>query len=296
MANEELRTRGVGRADTIEVRSRQVLQQRLPPSEAVLVTYPDKYPNLDGLIEFFGETGALGLTAFFQLKATEADVTWYDADIAFLNYCYRSRGPVFLFLVNLPQDKVFWVHVDRKYIASVLGIKDLRGFDQQQKRIHFPSTQTIENNCAPLIDACRKHQSPSEDVGLMEAVLPEEPMTSEQNALASFEAIEAEFRKSSDVTERMLLYYSFVHMLTPFFLDSRGDQKRRKALTFLGISDSEERFMIENLMSVGLLARAGDLMYVTSKQAARTVLSHYMDTGRLDPEELTTRFSNDDEN
>src|SRR3954454_20361382 len=144
MPSDQLTTRGPSPSDIIEARSKETLKSKLPISETAFIFYPDKHPNLDGHIEFFGPRGSLAVKLFFQLKAKEQDVTSYDIDVMFLNYCYTSHEPTFLFLVNLPQDKVYWVHVNKEYIETVLGIKDLAAFDQQTKRINFPTGQVID--------------------------------------------------------------------------------------------------------------------------------------------------------
>jgi hypothetical protein len=87
---------------------------------------------------------------FFQLKGTQEDLRHYDCEVEFLNYCFNAPEPTFLILVNIPRDRVYWEHVDRTYISSVLGIGDLAAFGQRRKRINFSDERTIERNAQTL--------------------------------------------------------------------------------------------------------------------------------------------------
>ncbi|MBA7716618.1 hypothetical protein ES703_125692 [subsurface metagenome] len=69
----ELRTRGRSPQDSVEDESKLLLKKSLL-SKYIEVTYTgDKYPNIDGFIEFFNENGSTTVKAFFQLKGSEQD-------------------------------------------------------------------------------------------------------------------------------------------------------------------------------------------------------------------------------
>lgn len=156
MSNLNLPTKSISPTDLIEERSKQILKSKLPLREALFTFYPDKYPNLDGHIEFLDENGSTTIKLFFQLKGTENDINYYDCDITFLNYCYRSTEPIFLIFANIPQEKVYWEHIDRTYILSALDIRDIARFAQQSKRITFLEERTINQNTPVLIDICKR--------------------------------------------------------------------------------------------------------------------------------------------
>lgn len=305
MPNESLPTRGASGTDQIEERSRQLLRAKLPLNDALITYYPDKYPNLDGHIEFLeGQNGSTAVKLFFQLKGTEQDVSHYDLDKTFLNYCYRAAEPTFLILVNIPQEKVYWTHIDRGYISSVLKIDDLTKFTQQQKRISFQEDKTIDQNASLLMDLCKKHNDsrPSGASGSLPAdqivsSVKDASLPDVESKSVKFDEVKAKFAKSIDnLDEKLMLYHAFVYALRPFFLDKRGDQKRKDLLNLLSVSEAQERFIIENLMHSSLLAQTGELIYVTHKEDAIATLNHFVETGRVDLGQVTQLFSEHEKN
>ena len=301
MSNKHLPTRGIPKTDVIEQRSRLVLQSKLSLTEALFTFYPDKTPNLDGHIEFFEANGSTSTAVklFFQLKGTDQDANYHDCEVQFLNYCYKASEPTFLILVNLQRDKVYCEHVDQAYISSVLGIKDIIRFSQKTKRITFSERNVIDQNASILIDICKKHYRTAKmrfpvDVQLTpkENILLEFPPSIGGKGAKAFATVKAQFESgTTTLIEKMLLYHAFVYMLTPFYLDSRGEQKRRKLLSYIGVTDTEERFIIENLMNSGLLGRTGDLIYVIDKQDALSIFNYYLDINKVDLQEVTNTFS-----
>ena len=98
----------------------------------------------------------------------------------------------------------------------------------------------------------------------------------------------------SDMTDKLMFYYAFVYMLKPFYLDQRGEKKRRKLIDLLQITASQERFVIESLVNANLLGRVGDLIFAAQKEEAASALNHYIDAGQLNLEEITQLFSQDE--
>lgn len=118
----------------------------------------------------------------------------------------------------------------------------------------------------------------------------------QQEQVPSFEEVRKKFALSiTNLEERLVLYHAFVYALRPFFLDQRGENKRRKLLRYLGITDAEERFVIENLVKANLLGRTGELIYVIEKQDAISTLNHFIDIDQVDLEEVTKLFSEYDQ-
>ena len=296
--NATLPTRGVASTDLTEGQSRNIFQARLPMAEALFGFYDGKYPNLDGHVEFIGPSGSTTSKMFFQLKGTQEDVNFYDCDIEFLNYCFQSAEPCVLVLVNIPRDKVYWVHIDPEYISSVLGITDLATFTQQTKRITFSDAQVIDNNSAELIAMCRKHYADNAPrlAAMSAGTNARAGVTAEGDAVTAvgagraqpFADVQSKFVPVTEgMEDKMMMYHAFVYSLRPFYLDQRNDTRRRALLLYLGITDSEERYIIEALSRARLLDRTGDLLFVTDKRDALSTLNHYVDNGTLDLDEIT---------
>ncbi len=292
MSNENLPTKGVSTSDLIEKRSRQILECRLPLGEALFIFYPDKTPNLDGHIEFLDDHGSTTTKLFFQLKGTEQDTNYYDCDIEFINYCYRSAEPVFLILVTIPQEKVYWEHIDQAYIVDRLGIKDIANFNQNSKRVIFLEEKQINQNASSLIEICKRHYQDGAKLLYEQAIsITQKQIVAPRGQAQSFDEIKKKFSASiKDLEEKLMLYYAFVYALTPYFLDQRGEKRRRIVLRYLSITDSEERLIIENLMNAKLLGRVGDLIFVTAKEEAISVFNHFIDMGRIDLGEIAELF------
>jgi hypothetical protein len=305
MSNESFPTKSVSNTDHIEERSRQILRAKLPLNDAILVFYSDKYPNLDGHIEFLeGENGSTAVKLFFQLKGTEQDINYYDLDVSLLNYCYRAAEPTFLILVNIPQEKVYWVHINKSYISSVLQIEDLSKFSQQQKRIIFQEDKTIDQNAPVLMGVCEKHnKEPSIDAlgSLLEdqvgSSVKELSLPGAESKSVEFSIVKSKFEKSiSNLDENLMLYHAFIYALRPFYLDKRGEKKRKDLLNLLSISDAQERFIIENLLLSELLAKTGELVYVTDRADAIATLNHFVESGHINLDQVTQLFSEYEQN
>ena len=328
MSKAQLETKGPSPTDLIEEESKQILRAKLPLNEAIFVWYPDKHPNLDGHIEFINKSGSTTVKLFFQLKGSNQNVGFYDCDRSFLNYCYLTPEPTFLIFVNIPLKKVYWEHITPAYIISVLGIQDLQNFEQDTKRITFSEENTIEQNAQDLRQVCEKHykdlsmirQYIQESEAKLEFVSGQEPLAAiinetihskqqqatdvlaqitvikPQEEAHTFDSLREKFSGLfNNFTDNLMLYYSFIYVLRPFYLDHRGENKRRKLLELLNITDAEERFMIESLVNKDLLERVGNLISVTEKEAALLSFNHYLDEGRLDLEEITQLFSDDED-
>lgn len=301
MSPPPLRTRGPSRSDIVEDRSRELLRSKLPREDALITPFGDKHPNLDGLIEFLGKDGATGEKLLFQLKATEDDRRHYDCDVLFLNYCFQAHEPILLIFVNIPRETVYWEHIDRIYISSVLGIRNLATFTQTQKRIHFLEERIVDRNADVLAGVCRRHYArprPAEEQpesgDRIEAVstASQVELVDGQLGAPSFEDVRKKFSGSlASIEQNAILYHTFVNLLRPFFLDGRSEQKRGTLLGFLGVSEAEERFIIENLVNNGLLGRTGNLIFVTSKADAVSSLNYFVDNGTIDLEKITELFS-----
>ncbi len=292
MSNEALPTKKLSSNDIVEKRSLQIFQSKLPLEEALFQPYEDKMPNLDGHVEFLDESGSTGIRLFYQLKGTENDVNYYDCDIELINYAYRSYEPFFLILVNIPQEKVYWEHIDKAYVATRLDIEDLSRFDQKSKRIIFPEDQKINNNSSMLMDVCRKHYDGIAKILVEQQSLIIQEQEFDGSPSKSYEEIKEKFTDSiKKLEEKSMLYYIFVYILKPFFLDQRMEKKRREALRYLSITDSEERYIIENLITNNLLGRTGELIFVRSKNDVISVFNHFIDAGLINLKEITILFS-----
>lgn len=291
MANENLQTRRPSPTAYIEERSKLMLRDKLPLNEASISYQGENYPTWDGLIEFFNVDEPIPTKLFFQLKGTEQDVNFYDTETQFLNYCYKAPEPHFLILANIPRKKVYWEHIDKSYIENKLDIKDIAKFDQQTKRILFSEGKVIEQNSSTLINICRNHYAdnarhfiPREEASVI--IIP----TGEKSEY--FEQVQKKFfTKTEGLENKLMLYHSFVYVLRPFYLDQRGDVKRRKLLSYLGITDTEERFIIEKLTDGNLLIRVGDLITVGNRQDAISSINHFVEIEKIDLEQITNLFS-----
>ena len=220
MANEQLTTKGPSATDLIEQNSKQIFESRLPLADRIFTWYADKYPNLDGHIEFIGENGSTAVKMFFQLKRSEQDITYHDCDKSFLNYCYQAAEPIFLVFVNIPQQKVYWEHITTNYIEDVLGIKDLATFEQQTKRVNFSEERIINSNAQVLIEECRKHY---QDRSKIRAEI-QENLSADQKQIkfiseeakekiATYNSIRERFTSMlGDMTDKLMLYLSLIHI------------------------------------------------------------------------------------
>jgi len=326
MTDEQLTTKGPSPTDLIEQNSKQILESKLPLVDRIFFWYGDKNPNLDGHIEFLGENGSTTVKMFFQLKSSEQEIVYHDCDRSFLNYCYQAAEPTFLVFVNIPRQKVYWEHITPAFITSILGITDLTTFNQQTKRINFSEEKIIDQNALTLIEECRKHY---QDISRAEAynreaamrgerISGQEPIISKtkeeikkvkkdissdqkqikaipeekQEEIYTFHNTKKKFDTIlGEMTDKFMLYYAFVYMLKPFYLDQRGEKKRKTLIKFLQVTDSQERFLVESLVNANLLGRVGDLIFATHKEEANLILNHYIDAGRFNLEEITQLFS-----
>lgn len=324
MTNEKLKTKGPSPTDQIEEKSRQIFRSKVLPSDAIFVWYGDKYPNLDGHIEFLGENGSTTIKLFFQLKSSEQDINYYDCDRSFLNYCYKATEPTFLVFVNIQQQKVYWEHITKSYIILTLGIKNLTTFVQKTKRIIFSEKKIVNNNAKYLEEICKKHYQNIEDTReyIQKAktkgmyISGQEPIISKTNEAISlnkqesaktlqqvspqekeidkniFDCLKKNFAALiSDIPNKLMFYYAFVYMLKPFYLDQRGEKKRRKLIDLMQITASQERFIIESLINSNFLGRIGKLIFVIKKEEAISIINNYIDSGQLNLEEITGLFS-----
>lgn len=324
MTNVKLTTKGPSPTDQIEKKSQLIFGSKLPVSDAQFVWYGEKYPNLDGHIEFLGENGSTTIMLYFQLKGSEQDITYYDCEIPFLRYCYQSFNPIFLVFVNIPQEKIYWEHITQTYITSTLGIKDLVTFNQKTKRIIFSKEKVIDNNAKILEEVCRKYYQNKEEVGeyIQKAankgmyISGQEPMISGINEAISlnkqesaktlqqvspkkkeidkniFDCLKKKFAALiNDIPNKLMFYYAFVYMLKPFYLDQRGEKKRRKLIDLMQITASQEHFIRESLINANFLGRVGDLIFVVKKEEAISIINNYIDTGQLNFEKITGLFS-----
>jgi len=324
MTNEKLKTKGPSPTDQVEKKSQQIFQSKLPLSDAIFDWYEDKYPNLDGHIEFLGENGSTTVKLFFQLKSSEKDINYYDCDRSFLNYCYQAAEPTFLIFANIPQQKIYWEHINKSYIISTLGIKDLTTFNQKTKRIIFSEKKIVNNNAKILEEVCKKHYQSIEETReyIQKAetkgiyISGQEPIISKikeaislnkQESAKTLQQVspqEKEIEKNifdclkkkfaaliSDIPNKLMFYYAFVYMLKPFYLDQRGEKKRRKLIDLMQITASQERFIIESLINSNFLGRVGDLIFVVKKEEAISIINNYIDSGQLNLEEITGLFS-----
>src|SRR5262249_23946502 len=146
----------------------------------------------------------------------------------------------------------------------------------------------IDQNADVLARVCRQHYKNLQVTPESEAKVEERiealstahqiDFVEGQIAALSFDAVRAKFSASIEsIHEKAILYHAFVHMLRPFFLDSRGEKKRGALLQLLGVSETEERFIIESLMNGGLLGRTGNLLFVMNKGEAISALSFFVD-------------------
>jgi len=324
MINVKFATKGPSPTDQIEEKSRQIFRLKLPLSDALFVWYGDKYPNLDGHIEFLGENGSTTVKLFFQLKSSEQDVNYYDCDCSFLNYCYQVAEPTFLVFVNIQQQKVYWEHITPAYIESILGIKDLTIFNQKTKRIIFSEKKIVNNNAKILEEICKKHYQNTEETRkyiqdaenkgerisrqkLIISKIKEDISSSKQEAISTLQQVTSQKRGIStnvfdclkkkfsalisDIPNKLMFYYAFVYMLKPFYLDQRGEKKRRKLIDLMQITASQERFIIESLINSNFLGRIGELIFVVKKEEAISIINNYIDSGQLNLEEITGLFS-----
>lgn len=329
MANKQLTTRGPSPTDLIEQNSKQIFESKLPLADRIFFWYGDKTPNLDGHIEFLGENGSTTVKMFFQLKSSEQEIIYHDCDRSFLNYCYQAAEPTFLVFVNIPRQKVYWEHITPAFITSILGITDLVTFDQQTKRINFSEEKIIDQNAPSLIKECRKHyqdtsraetynqeaamrgkrisgQEPTIRKTKEEIKKARKDISSDQKQIKAMPEEKREeiytfhdTRKKfnailGNMADKLMLYYTFVYLLKPFYLDQRGEKKRKTLIKFLQVTDSQERFLIESLVNANLLGRVGDLIFVIQKEEAILILNHYIDAGQFNLEEITQLFSQDE--
>lgn len=323
MANENLPTKKPSPTDLVEETSEGIFKSKLPLSKVSWYWYQKKNPNLDGHIEFIDENGSTTVKMFFQLKSSNRDITYHDCDVSFLNYCFKAAEPTFLVFVNIPQQKVFWEHITPAYIATILGIDDLRSFDQQTKRIHFSDDKIANGDITKIFDVCNEHNRGKEsarrfaqDASIKgKAVSGQEPtlesieqlISSNKEKIAEtmqqiggkqtvgaddFEGIQTKFLSLIEgVPEKAMLFYAHVYLLKPFFLDQRGETTRRNVLQLLEITPAQERYITEILINANLLERTGDLIYTTQTNEARIILNHFVENGRVDLAKVTELFA-----
>jgi len=324
MTNEKLKTKGRSPTDLIEEKSIHIVKSKLPVKEAQFILYPEKTPNLDGHIEFYNKNGSTTVRLYFQLKGSQRDIKHYDCTREFINYCYMSYDPIFLIFVNIPQQKVYWEYISQTYITSILGIKDLTTFHQRTKRIKFSKEKVIDNNAKTLEEVCRKHhenvaeirkntqeaESKGESVSrqkLINSNIKENISSSKEEVISTlhqvssqkngintnvFDCLKKKFEAlTRDILNKLMLYYAFIYILKPFYLDQRGEKNRKKLIDFMQITDYQEHFIIESLINANFLGRVGDLIFVVKKEEAISIINNYIETGQLTLEKITGLFS-----
>ncbi len=166
-----------------------------------------------------------------------------------------------------------------------------------------PTWKNMKNSKV-LIEECRKHYQDKSKT-LAET---QDDLSSEQKQVdaiskepkeetVTYNTISEKVNSLLDsITDKSRLYFALVYILKPFYTDQRGDEKRRKLLGFLQLTDSQERFIIESLVNTNLLGRVGDLVFVTNKDEAISVVNHYVDNGQFDLTEIAQLFYQQDEN
>jgi len=324
MINEKLKTKGRSPTDLIEEKSIHIVKSKLPVREAQFILYPEKTPNIDGHIEFYNKNGSTTVRLYFQLKGSQRDIKHYDCTREFINYCYMSYDPIFLIFVNIPQQEVYWEHITQTYITSTLGIENLDVFHQKTKRIIFSKEKVIDNNAKTLEEVCRKHHENVAEIiknvkeaknrgegvsrqKLINSKIKEDISSSKQEAISTLQQVTSQKRGIStnvfdclkkkfsalisDIPNKLMFYYAFVYMLKPFYLDQRGERKRRKLIDLMQITATQEHFIIESLINSNFLGRIGKLIFVIKKEEAISIINNYIDSGQLNLEEITGLFS-----
>lgn len=101
----------------------------------------DKWPNIDGYLELQDDDGDLIGRIEVQVKTLPQNHDYkLSINTPFLYYCRDvSQIPVLLLCVDLLEEKVYWIHVNRQFLSS-LNLEN----KQKKKTIHLTADQFFD--------------------------------------------------------------------------------------------------------------------------------------------------------
>jgi hypothetical protein len=121
----------------------------------------DKIPNIDGTIDITDENQySLGKIEV-QLKTLDEknlNNPKYQCKLSFLAHCEKSKNPTFLIVVDIKNDKAYWMHINRDTLKEIK--KNIKG---ETVNVNIPKTNIIENgnDCyiKPWLDIVKAYNS-----------------------------------------------------------------------------------------------------------------------------------------
>lgn len=261
-----------------------------------------------------------GETIEVQLKSTrKTGKKSLSCKDKFLNYCRQNRAAVLLVFVNIPDNKVYWQHMDRAFIDHGLKFNPEK---QKTKTVYLKDLiEDADNFVEKAIVICKEHgelfaqqenfeqrkkdkkigaaeKSPIEIVAndrygeksgqqLPEALSGEELA----NAVVLVGAIKIKAQAVVNrLLDKLIEYQAALYLLSPVYLDRRGDMVRKKIRDIINISPEEEAVLLQYALESGFVTRIGDLVNIQDMEAAKACASVVIEDKKIDIDELLKDF------
>ncbi len=108
----------------------------------------DKFPNIDGYVEFI--TADVKLEVQVKKLIKKKEKISYQSELSFLSYCERSVSPVLLIAVDIDLKRAYWMHIDRNFIEKLAP--NIKG---KTVSIEFDPKQIISSDKKDYIEQWR---------------------------------------------------------------------------------------------------------------------------------------------
>jgi len=89
----------------------------------------------------------------------------------------------------------------------------------------------------------------------------------------------------------LILYYSLIFLLEPFYIDNRGVESRKKLRGLLSLTKKEESVFLEKLEKESFIKRTGGIMSVENKELAKQLLSNLIEKNQINLDKIMKLFN-----
>lgn len=89
----------------------------------------------------------------------------------------------------------------------------------------------------------------------------------------------------------LILYYSLIFLLEPFYIDSRGIENRKKIRGLLSLTKKEEAVFLEKLEKESFIKRTGGIMSIENKELAKQLLSNLIEKNQINLDKIMKLFN-----
>lgn len=228
----------------------------------------------DGVIRFFQENdqplmesedsnGSPVFTSWpkYQLKSTETKDHHFDCDKKLLRRCFHSNEPVFLIMVDIINDIIYYECLSKHYISTKLGILDM-GAEAKGGRVHFERVFT--GDIDEMIGSYKTEERNLRDFNEF-GVASDEEVANYKN---SVKALAREDNIAAFDLEALLYYHFPVRDSGPK-IEAIRDTLKISVATF--------DYLIEKLETIGAIKKVGSIYTLLNVPISKTLLAELVE-------------------